>query len=480
MHTPIPWDDDPECGHQVAHPFQTHYCTYERVPRLLRLKNSLTDHPDEIWALRLLQAYELWFLVMARDLEVVLDAQLEDGVNRDKHLQRCETLVQLLDQQTDIADWALVEDLGMQVPLRPSGPATPSPGFNQVRSLTGRLRMKGGGQAGSLYVRRFAEWAPRFERLLTRLLSADPRVEVDFEGYVWLEELSSLQVGVKGNWAPVGQAPDGISPTEPVSADELMFIIVHQAFELWFNLILHDLDRIRELLSDEPAQVDEARRRMRRVVEAQRLLIDQIHIPRTMHPVDFLQFRHETRVQDGVKYERGLSPASGTESYQFREIEIVGGVAEDQGYQEFLHGNEDMHIRFLTPAQQRRMDQPDLPELFQNLLDRRGVGDLIEIFKPSGEDNPHADLVELAELLLEFDQFFQLWRVNHLVMVESMIGRKSGTGFLGPEYLEETVGMGQKSTQDRLLTEPQRRPRFFEELWKVRTRFQASPSTQDA
>ncbi len=479
MHTPIPWDDDPECGHKVAHPFQTHYCTYERVPRLLSLENSLTDQPDEIWALRLLQAYELWFLVMARDLENVLDAIQGQPTDRDKHLRRCDSLVRLLEQQTDIAGWALVEDLGVQLPLRPSGPATPSPGFNRVRSLTGRLRRKDAGQAGRQYVRRFAEWAPRFERLLARLLSPDPEA-ADYETYVRIQELSSLQTGVKGNWSPVGTPPDGISPTDPVSADELMFIVVHQAFELWFNLILHELDAIRELLASQPALVGEAARRMRRVVAAQKLLIDQIHIPRTMHPLDFLQFRHETRVRDGVTYERGLSPASGTESYQFREIEIIGGVGESKGYREFLHGNEAMHIRFLTPAHQRRLEQPDLPELFQNLLKGRGVGDVIEIFKPAGAENPHAELAELADLLLEFDQFFQVWRVNHLVMVESMIGRKSGTGFLGPEYLEETVGMGQKSAKDRLLTEPQRRPRFFEELWKVRTRFQAVPEAEDA
>ena len=82
------------------------------------------------------------------------------------------------------------------------------------------------------------------------------------------------------------------------------------------------------------------------------------------------------------------------------------------------------------------------------------------------------DAADLAELLLEFDQFFQLWSVNHLTMVQSMIGRKSGTGFLGPECLKETVSMGMQGEDDRLLRMPQIRPRLFENLREVRTRMQ--------
>jgi len=168
---------------------------------------------------------------------------------------------------------------------------------------------------------------------------------------------------------------------------------------------------------------------------------------------------------------RGLSPASGTESSQFRELEIVAGLKHSLAYQEFLHGNPHLHIRFLTPAQAVRLEQPSLPELFQQLLQQRGVQDLVEIY---ATDTRQSDLAELADLLLEFDQFFQLWRMNHLTMVQSMIGRKSGTGFLGPEYLKETVGMGIQGEDDRLLPTPQMRPRFFEDLWEVRTRMRAN------
>jgi tryptophan 2,3-dioxygenase len=97
---------------------------------------------------------------------------------------------------------------------------------------------------------------------------------------------------------------------------------------------------------------------------------------------------------------------------------------------------------------------------------------VVEIYRSAPAPNPHADLAELADLLLEFDQFFQLWRYNHLTMVQTMIGRKSGTGFLGPEYLKETIGLGLQGEDDRPLRTPQIRPRFFEDLWEARTRMQ--------
>jgi tryptophan 2,3-dioxygenase len=202
------------------------------------------------------------------------------------------------------------------------------------------------------------------------------------------------------------------------------------------------------------------------------MLVDMIHIPATMLPMDFLVFRSRTKRIDGVTHYRGLEPASGTESFQFRELEIMAGLRDSVAYREFLEGNQDMHIRFVTPAQEALLEQPSMAEIFDSLVRTRKITDLTEIFTPSGVENPNADLAELADLLLEFDQFFQLWRVNHLTMVQSMIGRKSGTGYLGPEYLRETVGMGMQQEDDRLLRTPQIRPRFFEDLWEVRTRMQ--------
>lgn len=487
MHTPTPWDDDPPCGHLVANRHQTHYCTYERVPRLLSLERLITDHPDEISALRLLQSYELWWLVLARDLREVLDGDIstsESRAERKKHLRRGSAIIDLLDHQTELAHRFLLQDLQLEVPLAPWGTSSPSPGFASVHDLVQRLRQKPGqnvgGGAEDEFLHRFDALLPEFENLLEDLLVADPTTDVTYGAYLQLDELSSLQTGVKAEWSPTGQPPAGISPTDSPSSDELMFIIVHQAFELWFHILLHELDAVRAALGRDPADATRAIRRMRRVVPAQKLLIEQIHIPATMRPTDFLQFRHETQLRDGTTYERGLSPASGTESYQFREIEIVGGLAESEAYREFMHGNKDIHIRFMTPRHRERMEQASLPELFEAVLGRRRIDDVIQIYQGRGGRGPDHELAELADLLLEFDRFFQLWRVNHLVMVQSMIGKKSGTGHLGPEYLQETVGMGTKPAQERLLDQPQSRPRFFERLWEARTRMEREVGVEEA
>ena len=487
MHTPTPWDDDPACGHLVANRYQTHYCTYERVPRLLSLDRHLTDQHDEVWALRLLQSYELWCLVLARDLREILredGSTSESRAERNKQLRRGAAILELLDHQTELAHRFLLDDLGLEVPVSPWQRSSPSPGFVRVCDLVQRLRhdLEDGMEErpAAEFLHRFDAWAPVFSELLDGLLVEDARAEPSYEAYIQLSELSSLQTGVKAEWSPIGDAPGGISPTESPSSDEMMFIVVHQAFELWFHILLHELDSVRGALVRNPADVPEAIRRMRRVVPGQKLLIEQIHIPATMRPSDFLEFRHETQLRNGTTYERGLSPASGTESYQFREIEIIGGLAESEAYREFLRGNEDMHIRFMTPTHQERMGQANLPELFENVLRRRGIDHVMQIYQGRGARGPNHELAELADLLLEFDQFFQLWRVNHLVMVQSMIGRKSGTGHLGPEYLQETVGMGRKPASDRLLDQPQSRPRFFERLWEARTELEGEVTVDGA
>lgn len=485
MQTPIPWDDDPACGHLVAHPHQTHYCTYERVPRLLSLGLATGEHPDEIWILRLLQTYELWLLVFNRDLDELLQAPVAARSTRGdllKNLRRCSALLQLLEHQTNLARMHLLGERGPQVRVQPWQGETPSTSLARARGQIEQLAAADDGSDGDIasLTRRFEDWRQRFERLLSGLLLPEPGAEYPYDEYLQLGELTSLQNGVKADWSPVGAPPKTIAETEHVSSDELLFIVVHQAFELWFNLMLHELDAVQEQLRTEPTDLSQAKRRMQRVVDCQKLLVEQIHMPATMRPNDFLQFRHETRTHAGETQERGLSPASGTESYQFREIEIIGGLAQDQGYQELLYGNEDMHIRFLTPAQEQRLKQPSLPDLFESLLQRRGVSELSELYPPPTVDNPYDDLAQLADLLLEFDEFFQLWRVHHVMMVQSMIGQKSGTGFLGPEYLRETVGMGSKLEQKRLLDQPQRRPRFFEELWRVRTRLQGQSPLEQA
>jgi tryptophan 2,3-dioxygenase len=487
MLQPVPWQDDPACGHQVKHAYQTHYCTYVRVPRLLSLQSEAAGAPgqDRILFTLAIQAIELWFKVMRVDLEAAvrdLEGSQGGGFEPAKLFNRCFHLVRLLDAYLEWMDAFVVPDLDLPVRLKPSSGAHASWQFDDLQGLAIRLASfvtetadPHNPSAGSL--KRFAlsweAWATRFAQRLGTWFESDPHGEATYAGRFQIESLLSLQDGVKADWTAEGEPPQAYASTPDVSPDELMFIVVHQVFELWFRAQLHDLDIVMDRLTAEPPDLEASIQRLRRVVSVQTILVDQIQIPATMLPQDFLKFRSQARKVDGVTQLRGLSPASGTESYQFREIEIVAGLKTDVAYQEFLDAGQQMHIRFLTPKQEERMKSPSLAELLDGLLTRSGVSDLLAIFSPADEDNPHRDLAILADLLLAFDQGFQLWRFHHLTMVQSMIGRKSGTGFLGPEYLKETVGMGMQGEDDRLLRTPQIRPRFFESLWEVRTRMQA-------
>ena len=140
--------------------------------------------------------------------------------------------------------------------------------------------------------------------------------------------------------------------SSPVQHDELLFITVHQAYELWFKQILHEIDAAIDLMKDDRAA--EATHALRRVVEIEKLLIAQIHILETMSPVRFLGFRDE------------LNPASGFQSMQFREIEFSSGLQNEQILREFA-GDE-----FAQRRLQARIQKPSLSEAFFALLRRSG------------------------------------------------------------------------------------------------------------
>ena len=240
--------------------------------------------------------------------------------------------------------------------------------------------------------------------------------------------------------------------SSPAHHDELLFITVHQAYELWFKQILHEVDAaIRLMDEDRPA---ESARALRRVVEIEKLLINQIHILETMTPISFLAFRDE------------LNPASGFQSMQFREIEFSSGVKDQRVLREF-EGDEFAHARL-----QARLNAASLGEAFFALLGRRGfdapndnapadqeerrsnrslrvraIKEILTHFETRNEE------FQLIEALLEHDEWFSLWRSHHIKMVERMVGTKRGTG--GSE------GVGYlRTTLDK---------RFFPELWEART-----------
>ena len=224
--------------------------------------------------------------------------------------------------------------------------------------------------------------------------------------------------------------------SDPAHHDELLFITVHQAYELWFKQILHELDAAIQFLEED--RLPAATRAISRIVDIEKLLVQQIHILESMTPISFLAFRDQ------------LNPASGFQSMQFREIEFSSGLKDERILREF---REDP---FAHERLQSRISRPSLADAFYRTLERRGfdvskqaqaVLEILTHFEDRYEE------FQLAEALLDHDEYFSLWRSHHIKMVERMVGAKRGTG--GSE------GIGYlKTTLDK---------KFFPEIWEART-----------
>jgi len=213
--------------------------------------------------------------------------------------------------------------------------------------------------------------------------------------------------------------------SDPAVHDELQFIIVHQVYELWFKLILHELDSIAAATATATeAGFRTAARLGRRVVSILEVLVSQIHVLESMRPVDFLAFRNK------------LNPASGFQSAQFREVEAVLGL-KDPALMKRLATDAT------AAAAVRRFDQPSLPEILYGALRHLGLA----VTLPGAErteaqarstlqalrgiyEQPdrHSALYDLCEVLLDIDEQVVLWRRHHVMMVERQIGAKPGTG----------------------------------------------------
>jgi tryptophan 2,3-dioxygenase len=473
MPKPVVWNDDPACGHDVDNPYQTHYCTYIRVPRLLTLQNVPATNPAKLLLITAFQWYELWFKVLLVDLRTGL---ADDGSTYEpvKFLRRGIELFHLFDIHADLAETVMLSDLRLTQPVSAAAPLAASAQFNDltalVRQLAARERKRGGGlvlaEAAREYRAAFKHFRARFQKFLRATLNYQPEAPTYAE-WLRLPELFALQNGVRAAWTPVGQKPAAVMEPPSINPDENMFVIVHQCFELWFKVMLDHIDRSLGALQN--GNVSQALHLIRRILRVQRMLGPQIQIPATMLPLDFLRFREQKQAENGAAYFTSLSPASGTESYQFREIEIVCGLRDDAVFRTYLTGTDKLPIRLLTPRQAERLNQPTLFEAFQGVVRARGLTSLDDLFTPADVHNPNDDLAQLADAFIDFDDFFRFWRLGHVAMVQKMIGTKSGTGFLGPEYLMETAGL-QIQEKNRIFTDRQTRPRFFEELWAVRTR----------
>jgi tryptophan 2,3-dioxygenase len=230
----------------------------------------------------------------------------------------------------------------------------------------------------------------------------------DYATYLLIDDLLGLQ-----------------RPITPGAHDELLFIIVHQAYELWFKLILHELTTARDELAD--ARPHAAAPRLRRVVAVWRLLLDQLQVLETMSPEGFLEFRDP------------LAPASGFQSRQFREIEWLSGERDT-----WPGGGEPPAGRSLYEAFAAGLELPEERE--------ERLAALAGIYRDHARDPLRAAWHEVAELLLDHDEAVGRWRHHHALMAAREIGTRPGTGGSpGVEYLRGTVGR-----------------HFFPDLWDVR------------
>ena len=238
--------------------------------------------------------------------------------------------------------------------------------------------------------------------------------EVTYGSYLELEALLGLQRPRSG-------------PDHP---DELLFIIVHQASELWFKAILHDLDGLIAAL--EQREAGQALWRLQRIDALMRIVSAQLSSLETLPPQHFAQFR------------TFLGTSSGSQSVQFRAIEAASGL-RDQHFMRALQEHGD-----IPELVREALARPTLQDLFLRLLDAAGVK-LEDLYLGPGP----TPLFFLAEALLEYEQQFAQWRFKHVQLVERIIGPSTGGtgGTLGSRYLMRTVDQ-----------------RFFPVLWEVRGR----------
>ncbi len=227
----------------------------------------------------------------------------------------------------------------------------------------------------------------------------------------------------------------------PAVHDELLFITVHQVYELWFKQLLHELEAARDAMDADQTWL--ASHLIRRAHVIERLLVDQIDVIETMTPQDFLEFRS------------ALAPASGLQSVQFRELEFLSG-AKDAKFVGRFRGITDAERQRLS----RRLAEPSLWDAYLGLLHRRGLDTSTdektsEALAVVAKDRAgHDDLWQLAEGLLTHDEIAARWRSRHVRMVERQIGTKSGTGgSTGAPYLHKRVPL-----------------RYYPLLWELRDR----------
>ena len=230
--------------------------------------------------------------------------------------------------------------------------------------------------------------------------------------------------------------------------DEVLFIIIHQVYELWFKELLHELDRVMLLLRD--GNGSRAQHTLKRILTILKVLVAQVDILETMTPLEFLTFRNR------------LAAASGFQSDQFRQLEFMMGSKSRGAIERFAAGTR------ARQGLEARWDAPTLWDAFLQYLKREGYNvpdaqlarDVTGPIEPSPEiqqvlidvyrKDPRNG--ELCERLVDLDEGMQEWRYRHVKMVERTIGMKPGTGgTAGAQYLRTTLAKA-----------------AFPDLWEIR------------
>jgi tryptophan 2,3-dioxygenase len=239
--------------------------------------------------------------------------------------------------------------------------------------------------------------------------------EVTYGSYLALDELLQLQR----------------PRSTPEHPDELLFIIVHQASELWFKLILHELEALTSKMMENDTLG--ALLAVKRVNALMRIVTSQLTALETLPPQRFAQFRGY------------LGTSSGSQSVQFRAIEAMSGL-RDSHFMQVLEEHAPIPERV-----KEALARPSLQDQFSAILSFHKVT-LEQVYT----DEHQRPLQMLAEGLLEYEQNFSMWRFLHVQLVERIIGPNTGGtgGTLGSKYLQRTVSQ-----------------KFFPLLWEVRSKF---------
>lgn len=240
--------------------------------------------------------------------------------------------------------------------------------------------------------------------------------------------------------------------SSPPHHDEMLFIIIHQTYELWFKQLLHELDAV--VANFQAATIDpnsrdavyEAARLLRRCTEIMRVLVEQFTILETMLPTHFLAFRGKLR------------PASGFQSEQFRELEFLCGLKDEKMLQHHKPTPEmyaKLERRLLAPSLRdvffAALAIPELPaEATQEERFRLRAQTILALYQ---DERKSRDWIDVCERLTEFDELLVSWRLRHIQMVERTIGTRLGTGgSSGASYLKHTLDK-----------------KLFPELWEARS-----------